>query len=176
MPATLSTITGTFPDVQRTRAVSVWAAVAGGSAVLGVLVSGLLLEEWSWPSVFGLNVVLAAAAIAGAVRFVPESADPKAPRVDIGGAILAALGMVALGMVALVYSIIEAPTEGWASVRTLAPSEPPLVRNDRRRPVTRPMSSQCRSTRTGRPVARAICPALQEAVPGRVSSVSSLEL
>jgi Major Facilitator Superfamily len=115
MPATLSTITGTFPAEQRTRAVSVWAAVAGGSAVLGVLVSGLLLEVWSWPSVFGLNVVLAAAAIAGAVRFVPESADPKAPRVDVGGAILAALGMVAL-----VYSIIEAPTEGWASVRTLA--------------------------------------------------------
>ncbi len=64
---------------------------------------------------FGLNVVLAAAAIAGTLRFVPESADPKVPRVDIGGAILAVLGMVAL-----VYSIIEAPTEGWTSVRTLA--------------------------------------------------------
>jgi MFS family permease len=115
MPATLSTITGTFPGEQRTRAVSVWADVAGGAAVLGVVVSGLLLEEWSWPSVFGLNVVLAAIAIAGTIRFVPESADPKVPRVDIGGAILAVLGMVAL-----VYSIIEAPTEGWTSVRTLA--------------------------------------------------------
>jgi EmrB/QacA subfamily drug resistance transporter len=115
MPATLSTITGTFPAEQRTRAVSVWAGVAGGAAVLGVLVSGLLLEEWSWPSVFGLNVVLAAAAIAGTLRFVPESGDPEAPRVDIGGAVLAVLGMVAL-----VYSIIEAPTEGWDSVRTLA--------------------------------------------------------
>jgi MFS family permease len=89
--------------------------VAGGAAVLGVVVAGLLLEVWSWPSVFGLNVVLAATAIAGTLRFVPESGDPKAPRVDIGGAILAVLGMVAL-----VYSIIEAPTEGWTSVRTLA--------------------------------------------------------
>ena len=35
MPATLSTITGTFPTAARTRAVSVWAAVAGGSALLG---------------------------------------------------------------------------------------------------------------------------------------------
>ena len=75
MPATLSTITGTFTSEQRTRAVSVWAAVAGGAAVLGLLVSGLALEVWSWPSVFGLNVVLAAVAIAGTLRFVPESAD-----------------------------------------------------------------------------------------------------
>src|SRR6202050_2610284 len=31
MPATLSTLTGTFPPDERTRAVSIWAAVAGGS-------------------------------------------------------------------------------------------------------------------------------------------------
>ncbi len=115
MPATLSTITGTFPGEQRTRAVSVWAAVAGGAAVLGLLTSGILLQVWSWPSVFGLNVVLACAAIAGTIRFVPESADPATPRVDITGAILSVLGIVAV-----VYSIIEAPSQGWVSVRTLA--------------------------------------------------------
>ena len=115
MPATLSTITGTFPGEQRTRAVSVWAAVAGGAAVLGLLTSGLLLQVWSWPSVFGLNVVLAGAAIVGTIRFVPESADPATPRVDLIGAILSVLGIVAL-----VYSIIEAPNQGWGSARTLA--------------------------------------------------------
>ena len=115
MPATLSTITGTFPGEQRTRAVSVWAAVAGGAAVLGLLTSGLLLQVWSWPSVFGLNVVLAGAAIVGTIRFVPESADPETPRVDVIGAILSVLGIVAL-----VYSIIEAPDQGWGSARTLA--------------------------------------------------------
>jgi MFS family permease len=114
MPATLSTITGTFASKQRTKAVSIWAAVAGGAAVLGLLTSGIVLEVWSWPSVFGLNVILAAAALAGVIRFVPESADPKAPRLDISGAVLAVIGMVAL-----VYSIIEAPGQGWMSVRTL---------------------------------------------------------
>src|ERR1019366_2207416 len=115
MPATLSTITATFAVEQRTRAVSVWAAVAGGAAVLGLLATGILLEVWSWPSVFGLNVVLATAALVGTIRFVPESADPKAPRLDVSGAVLAVIGMVAL-----VYSIIEAPSQGWLSVRTLA--------------------------------------------------------
>src|SRR5690349_636268 len=56
MPATLSTITSTFPPQERTRAVAVWAGVAGGSAVLGLMTSGLLLQVWSWQSVFGLNV------------------------------------------------------------------------------------------------------------------------
>src|SRR5579863_4366217 len=115
MPATLSTITGTFAREQRTRAVSTWAAVAGGAAVLGLLTSGLVLQVWSWPAVFGLNVVLAAAGIAGTLRFVPESAEPGAPRLDAGGAALAVVGLVAL-----VYSIIEAPDQGWTSARTLA--------------------------------------------------------
>src|SRR5262252_5080672 len=114
MPATLSTITGTFASEQRTKAVSVWAAVAGGAAILGLLTSGLVLEVWSWPSVFGLNVILAGVAIAGTLRFVPESADPKAPRLDVSGAVLAVIGMVAL-----VYSVIEAPSNGWLSARTL---------------------------------------------------------
>ena len=64
---------------------------------------------------FALNVILAAAAIGGTIRFVPESADPDTPRLDISGAVL-----VVIGLVALVYSIIEAPSHGWLSARTLA--------------------------------------------------------
>jgi EmrB/QacA subfamily drug resistance transporter len=114
MPATLSTITGTFPAEARVRAVSVWAAVAGGAAVLGLLVTGALLEWFSWESAFAVNVVLAGVAIAGTIAFVPESAHPDAPRLDTAGALLAMAGLTAL-----VFSIIEAPEAGWASARTL---------------------------------------------------------
>ena len=114
MPATLSTITGTFPPAERTRAVGVWAAVAGGSSVLGLLCTGILLEWFSWRAAFAVNVVLAAVAIAGALRFVPESSQPDAPRVDAGGALLATVGLVVL-----VFSIIEAPDAGWLSARTV---------------------------------------------------------
>jgi MFS family permease len=114
MPATLSTITTAVPVERRAKAVGLWAGVAGGSAVLGLLCSGALLEEWSWRSAFGLNVVLAVAALIGTLRFVPESADEDAPKVDGGGALLAVVGLVAL-----VYSIIEAPTAGWLSAQTL---------------------------------------------------------
>jgi EmrB/QacA subfamily drug resistance transporter len=114
MPATLSTITGTFPPAERTKAVGVWAAVAGGSAIVGLLCSGVLLQWFSWQAAFGINVVLAAAALAGTLRFVPESSQPDAPALDKGGALLATVGLVAL-----VFSIIEAPDAGWLSARTL---------------------------------------------------------
>jgi EmrB/QacA subfamily drug resistance transporter len=114
MPATLSTITSTFPPEQKAKAVGAWAGVAGASAILGLLASGLLLEAWSWRAVFGLNVVLALAAIAGTLRVIPESAEEGTPRLDLVGSVLTVAG---LGV--LVYSIIEAPTEGWASVRTI---------------------------------------------------------
>jgi len=115
MPATLSTITSTFPPAERTRAVSMWAGVAGGAAVLGLLASGALLVGFSWRSIFGLNVVLAGLALVGTLRYVPESADPDAPRLDVGGALIAVLALVAL-----VFSVVEAPTYGWLAGRTVA--------------------------------------------------------
>jgi EmrB/QacA subfamily drug resistance transporter len=114
MPATLSTITGTFSASARTRAVSIWAAVAGGAAVLGLLASGALLAVFSWRSIFGLNVVLSVLALAGTLRFVPESADAHAPRLDVAGA-----GLAVATLVALVFSVIEAPTYGWLALRTV---------------------------------------------------------
>jgi EmrB/QacA subfamily drug resistance transporter len=114
MPATLSTITSTFPREQRSRAVGAWAGVAGASAILGLLAAGAVLEVWSWRAVFGLNVVLAVAAVVGTLRVIPESADPAAPKLDLVGALITVAG---LGV--LVYSVIEAPTAGWASAGTL---------------------------------------------------------
>ncbi|SNQ45750.1 Major Facilitator Superfamily transporter [Frankia canadensis] len=114
MPATLSTITGTFPRERRAAAVGVWTAVAGSSAILGVLASGLLLEKWSWRAVFVLGVALAAVSVAGTWRFVPDTADPNSPPIDVVGAVIAVAGLGAL-----VYSIIEAPENGWLSAVTL---------------------------------------------------------
>ncbi len=114
MPATLSTITATFPRERRAAAVGVWAAVAGSSAILGVLASGLLLEAFTWRAVFVLGVCLAVVSVAGTWRFVPDSAAGDIAAIDIGGA---ALSVAGLG--ALVYSIIEAPEHGWRSATTL---------------------------------------------------------
>jgi EmrB/QacA subfamily drug resistance transporter len=108
MPTTLSVITSSFGPGERDRAVAIWAGIAGGSALLGLLVSGAVLELWSWPSIFVLNVVLAAIAAAGTVRFVPEGRSAGRPPLDAGGALLSALGLTAL-----VWAFIEGPERGW---------------------------------------------------------------
>ncbi|NMN98684.1 MFS transporter [Antrihabitans stalactiti] len=114
MPATLSTITTVYADKERLRAIGIWSGVAGASAVLGLVVSGTLLEFFSWRAVFGLNITMAVIAAIMVVRAVPESVERQAHRLDIGGALL-----FVVSISALIYSIIEAPTEGWTSAHTL---------------------------------------------------------
>ena len=73
------------------------ATIAGAAAILGVLCAGVLLEAFSWESVFGLNVVLAALALV--VVQSCRSADEDAPRLDRGGAALAVVGTVSLSYI-----------------------------------------------------------------------------
>jgi EmrB/QacA subfamily drug resistance transporter len=110
MPTTLSIITATFPAGERDRAVGAWAGVAGGSALLGLLVSGALLEVASWSSVFGLSVVLAAIALVGTLRVVPSRERHEQKALDPVGAALSALALSSL-----VWAFIEGPQRGWGS-------------------------------------------------------------
>ena len=116
MPATLSLLISVFTDLrERTMAVGIWAATAGLGVALGPVVGGVLLDRYWWGSIFIVNVPLCALAIALGPRLVPESRDPVARRVDRTGAILSGTGLVAL-----VWAVIEAPSEGWTSPPVLA--------------------------------------------------------
>ena len=113
MPATLSIITNVFPADERDRAVSIWAGVAGGSALLGLLVSGALLEIFAWDSIFGFSAVLGLLAFIAAVRLAPNSTQ-EGTRLDITGGVISAGGLATL-----VYAIIEGPERGWTDSLTL---------------------------------------------------------
>src|SRR3954451_4251061 len=114
MPTTLSVITTTFSIAERPRAIGVWVGVAGGGAVLGLFASGILLEFFSWSSFFGLNVVLAAIALAGTLAIVPSSSDADRPRLDIVGALLSLVAVAGS-----VFGVIEGPERGWTDALTL---------------------------------------------------------
>lgn len=115
MPATLSTLTATFPDDQRGRAVGAWAGLAGAGAVFGLFASGLLLEWFSWSSFFVLNVVLAVVAIAGVLAFVPQTRDERPLPFDGVGSVLAFFAVAGV-----VFGIIEGPNRGWGDTLVLA--------------------------------------------------------
>ena len=115
MPATLSLLAAAFTDpAERAKAIGIWSAVSGLGVALGPTVGGWLLERYSWSSIFWVNIPVVVAAIAGAVLLVPASRAPGRVRMDIPGALLAAL---AFG--AITYTLIQAPSAGWASVTTL---------------------------------------------------------
>jgi EmrB/QacA subfamily drug resistance transporter len=114
MPTTLSIITNVFPPEERGRAVGIWAGIAGAGAIIGLLLSGTLLEWFSWPSVFAVNVTLAALALAATIPIVPTSRSPRRVRLDPVGALLSSLGLFGV-----VFAIIEAPQHGWLDPLTL---------------------------------------------------------
>ena len=75
MPVTLSVITSSFPAEDRDRAVGVWAGFAGAGGILGLVGSSIVVDNFTWPWVFAVPVVLAAVALAMTVAFVPHSRE-----------------------------------------------------------------------------------------------------
>lgn len=108
MPATLSILMNIFPEDERPKAIAAWAAVSGLGVALGPIIGGLLLEEFSWGSVFLVNVPIVIGALFFAKVLVPESRDPEAPRIDVLGAILSIVGLTTV-----VWGLIEASEQGW---------------------------------------------------------------
>jgi MFS family permease len=115
MPMTLSIVTSVFPPEERGGAVGVWAGVAGAGTFVSLLVSGALLEFFSWPSIFVLSVVLAALALIGTAAMVPTSRDAEHATIDSSGAVLSVAGISGV-----VFAIIEGPALGWASPAVVA--------------------------------------------------------
>jgi EmrB/QacA subfamily drug resistance transporter len=115
MPSTLSILTNVFPPHERGRAIGIWAAMAGVGIPLGPVLGGILLERFSWGSIFLVNLPIVALALASGYVLIPESSDRDASPLDPAGVVLSGLGLSTL-----IYAIIEAPTEGWGSRITLA--------------------------------------------------------
>ncbi|WP_121716398.1 MFS transporter [Streptomyces sp. E5N91] len=115
-PAALSLITVTFTDVkERAKAFGVFGAIAGAGGAVGLLLGGILTEYLNWRWTFFVNIPFAIVAAVGVALVVHEPAEGRhrAP-LDIPGAILSTLGLVAL-----VYGFTRAETSGWASTSTI---------------------------------------------------------
>jgi EmrB/QacA subfamily drug resistance transporter len=114
MPATLSILVNVFPPDERTKAIAIWAAVTGAAGAIGPVASGWLLNHYWFGSVFLVNVPFITLALITGWFLVPKSKDPEQGRLDPVGAVLSIIGIVAI-----VYGLIEAPKNGWGSPSTL---------------------------------------------------------
>jgi MFS family permease len=78
-------------------------------------VGGWLIDSVSWRLVFFINLPLVAAAVAIAMRHVPETRNEQVPsRIDYPGAAL-----LASGLAGLVYALIEGPSSSWPASAVL---------------------------------------------------------
>jgi EmrB/QacA subfamily drug resistance transporter len=115
MPATLSILTNVFTvPGERAKAIALWSAVSGLGVAIGPTLGGWLLEHFSWGSIFTVNLPIVAVALIAGRLVVPPSKNPHPQAVDPVGLVTSVLGVVAI-----IYAVIEAPTFGWLSVRTV---------------------------------------------------------
>ena len=103
-PTTLALITALWAGPGRTKSIALWSGIGGAISSLGPVLSGALLEEFWWGSVFLLTLPLAAVALVMALVFVPAHVNEATDPVDNLGGILSVF-LVA----ALVLSINFAP-------------------------------------------------------------------
>lgn len=110
-PGTLSVIRQLYTDrAERARALGAWAAVSGLSLALGPLIGGALVDLGGWRYVFWFNLGLGLVLLVAVSRFVPESSDPGAGRLDAAGFVL---GAVFLGSV--IYAGISGEQYGYST-------------------------------------------------------------
>jgi EmrB/QacA subfamily drug resistance transporter len=115
MPATLSIISATFPVRERGTAIGIWAGVSAMALAIGPLLGGIITEHISWNWIFYVNVPIGVLAVLSAIFVVPESRDTShEQRLDLPGLLTSGVGLLAL-----VYGLIEANKYGWTSARIL---------------------------------------------------------
>jgi MFS transporter, DHA2 family, multidrug resistance protein len=107
-PTTLALITALWSGPGRTKSIALWSALGGAIAALGPLVSGALLEEFDWGSVFLITLPPAVVALVMAFLFVPSHVNETTDPVDNLGGILS---VVLVGALILAINFAPVPNE-----------------------------------------------------------------
>jgi EmrB/QacA subfamily drug resistance transporter len=112
-PLSLAVVSAAFGDDDRPAAIGILTAAIALALPLGPVLGGLLLQHFSWHSVFWINVPAAGLTLAAGAALMPESRNPAAPPLDVPGALLAPLAVTCL-----VWGFINGPEHGWTAAPT----------------------------------------------------------
>jgi EmrB/QacA subfamily drug resistance transporter len=113
-PAALAALTLTFREPkERAKAFSIFGAVGGSGAAIGLLLGGALTQWASWRWCLTINLFFAALALIGVVLFVERGREARTIHLDLVGTVLASAGLFAL-----VFGLGHAVTTGWGNFDT----------------------------------------------------------
>ncbi len=100
VPGSLALIAKTYPASTRGWAIAQWSAFSSVTTAFGPFIGGMVLsfgDPWMWRVIFAINVPVGLVALAMLWLKVPQDRPSEARRLDIGGAVLATIG---LGLIA----------------------------------------------------------------------------
>ena len=109
-PLSLAVVSAAFSDAERPKAVGILIAVVAAGLPLGPVMGGLLLQHFSWHSVFWINVPAVCLALGAGAALLLESRNPAAPPLDVPGVLLSAGAVTCL-----VWGVIDGPERGWTA-------------------------------------------------------------
>ena len=113
MPLGLTLLTSAFPVERRGAVIGIWGGVAGLAVASGPLIGGAVTQGLNWHWIFWVNVPIGILAAAGARLRLRESRGPTR-RLD-----LPALVLVAAGVGALTWGLVQAGQAGWGSAQAI---------------------------------------------------------
>ena len=113
-PLSFAIIRDEFPPERVGVGIGLVSAVYGVGGGFGIVFAGLIVDHLSWRWLFILGAVVTGVSLALVHRFVPESPIKTKSRVDIPGAIL-----LSLALIALLVALSEGERWHWSSGRTV---------------------------------------------------------
>jgi EmrB/QacA subfamily drug resistance transporter len=113
-PLSFAIIRDEFPPEKVKVGIGLLSAVWGIGGGFGIVLSGVIVDHFSWRLLFLLGSIPVAASIALVHRFVPESPIRSPSRVDVPGAAL-----LSGGLLSLMVALTEGESWGWTSARLL---------------------------------------------------------
>ena len=113
-PLSFGIIRDEFPPEKVKLGIGLVSAVFGIGGGVGIVLSGVVVDNLSWRWLFIIGAVGVAAAIGLVHRFVPESPVRSPSRLDVPGALL-----LSAGLVAVMLALTEGEAWGWTSAPIL---------------------------------------------------------
>ena len=110
LTASLAILSNAFTGAERNQAFAFWGAGLGIALAVGPIVGGAITDFAGWRWVFLVNVPASAILILATLKFIRESRDPNAKRLDISGTMTFSAGF---GL--LTWALIDGNDAGWAS-------------------------------------------------------------
>jgi EmrB/QacA subfamily drug resistance transporter len=110
-PAALAIVVASYPVAERGKALAVFFSITGALTAVGPIAGGYL-TEWTWRSIFWINIPVAIVALVLIAVSKPQE-ERSDSRIDMRGALL-----VGAGMGIAVLGLQQASVWGWSSVAT----------------------------------------------------------